>query len=257
MTTRYFHRFSYFTAQKRDRDLLLHQLRDGDAALELSDVLFSEGYRYGGLILNYPTEGKLDRRALDDTFLKPRDLVLLTTRPPLDDTVDQPRKRLDRSYTTLEEKIFAALRQYFQHCSRSQVIISEGVARQLPGTFNKRNIQFKQNLSPVYDACDGRKYSGRPPLTAVYLVSIPEAWTGGPGLLCVFGMGGKETLGWTHLLRTRYNGLVPRLLKSGGMIMAEIEQQEIRVPPDSLSFSQDWKMEILIDIRHDELAGLL
>jgi len=254
MTTKHFYRFSYFTAEKKDRELLLHQLRDGDAALELSEPLFKSGYRYGGLLLNYPHKERANRREVDEGFLHRGDLLLLTTRPPLDDEIDQPRKPLVKSNTTLEEKVFRALRLFFQHCSRSQVILSEVVSRQLPPGFNKRNVQFKQYGGSVYDSCDRQKHVGAASLTAAYLASMPEAWPGGPGLLCAFGMGGQETLSWAHLLRTRHRPLLRRALLSGGFIMAEIELEEVRPPQDDLTFYENWQVEILADIQLDRFS---
>jgi hypothetical protein len=51
-----FYRYSYFSPGKKDRDLLIHRLRDADASLEVSDVPYGQGYQYGGLLLNYPAK---------------------------------------------------------------------------------------------------------------------------------------------------------------------------------------------------------
>ncbi len=56
MSANCFYRFSYYAAasDSKKKRLLLHQLRDADAALELSGILSELGYQYGGLLLNYP-----------------------------------------------------------------------------------------------------------------------------------------------------------------------------------------------------------
>jgi hypothetical protein len=257
-----FYRFGYYTPGQDERRLL-HQLRDGDASLELSEVLRDKGYRYGGLILNYPVEDRtyfpkdsIPRRIVDDSFLKPGDLILLTTRPPLDDRFDPAKSYFNRSYTTLEDKVFVALRKYFQHCSRIQVFLSDYVVGKYPQVRERCNIQFrqnqtqnlkqnlknnlKQNLGAAYDSINRHK----PPSsnrTALYMVFIESAWENGPRLLCAFGMGGPETLIWTHLLRTRF----PDLVASQEFIMAEVEEQPIRPGCDSLSEVDKWEVEIL------------
>jgi len=257
-----FYRFSYYTPEQDDRHLL-HHLRDGDASMELSEVLRDKGYRYGGLVLNYPVDDRkyppgysIPRRCVDDAFLKPSDLLLLTTRPALDDRVDPARSYINRSYTTLEDKVFKALRQYFQHCSRTHVLLSEYVMHKYAQVGERFNIQFrqnqtqnqtqnpKQNLGSVYDSINRHK----PPssnLTAMYMVFIERAWENGPKLLCAFGMGGPETLIWAYLLRTKFHDLVA----SQEFVMAEMEERPILPGCDKLDEVKDWNVKILTEER--------
>jgi hypothetical protein len=81
----------YSTPERRDREVLIHQLRDGDAALELVDVLRERGYRYGGLLLNYPGKPATAPRQVSATF-KATDLLVLTSRPPMHDELDGDRR---------------------------------------------------------------------------------------------------------------------------------------------------------------------
>jgi len=257
-----FYRFGYYTPEQDDRHLL-HHLRDGDASIELSEVLRDKGYRYGGLVLNYPVDDRkyppsysIPRRFVDDSFLKAGDLILLTTRPALHDRVDPARSYINRSYTTLEDKVFKALGKYFQHCSRIQVFLSDYVIDKYPQVRERCNIQFrqnqtqnlkhnlKQNLGSVYDSVNRHK----PPssnLTAMYMVYIERAWENGPKLLCAFGMGGPETLIWAYLLRTRFHDLVA----SQEFVMAEMEERPILPGCDNLNEVNDWDVKNLTEGR--------
>jgi hypothetical protein len=250
---RYF-RFSYQVPVKKGRPLLPHQLRDGDAALELSEVLHRQGYEYGELLFNYPGERKRGSTAVDDSFLTPSDLLLLTTRPPLDDEDERPRKTVHRAHTTLENKVFDALRLYFKWCTRSQIILSEHLLPTLPAAaVRKSNIQFRQHGGAAYDRYTGPGEDWHRPapalrVTAAYLAYMEHAWEGGPTLLAAFAMGGTETLAWAHLLRTKFSHLVC----SVPFAMAEITSTRPPARPTDLSFADEWVVEILTDLADAE-----
>jgi hypothetical protein len=65
---RRFFRFSYHAPQKKGRDLRPHQLRDGAAFAELAAVLSSQGYYYGGRLLNYPADNSSETDSPDLSF---------------------------------------------------------------------------------------------------------------------------------------------------------------------------------------------
>ena len=242
---RRFYRFSYPLTLKSDRLLLLHQRRDGDAALQLSPLLYRMSYDYDELLLNYPaTQGT--EPALHWKSYGSSDLILLTNRPPLDDQIDRPRKCILPSGQPLEEKIFNVLHRYLRRCNRIQIILSDELIRVAPPeVVAKSNIQFRQNGGPWYDKYRGPSNDWQPPdkrrTTAAYMIFEPEAWPGGPALLVVFGIGGAETLGWTYLLRKRFAHLVGE----SGFVMAELVTPKLPGPPGTLRFVKDWDVKIL------------
>jgi len=251
MAIKRFYRFSYFVQTQRDRDLLIHQLRDADASLKISGVLSNLGYRFGGLLFNYPANA--DRTIpVDSSFLRPGDLLLLTTRPPLDDELDRTRSRLQRSHTTLEDKVFACLEQYFHHCSRAEVVLTKSLASRLPKQIaERREVVFREYGGAFCERYSGRTRRRHLLTTITYMTFTPEAWPKGPGLLTVFGMGGPETLIWAHVLRTRFAHLVC----SRSFVMAEMTEQVVPSGELDLSFSDRWQVNLLAEIPLDEVKG--
>lgn len=250
-----FYRFSYYGPPRdKDRELHIHQLRDGDAALELAAVLYQRGYQYGGLLLNYPPpqdstpKRQPPERAVDHSFLEPGDLLLLAGRPPLDDQWAGTRWKIARSHTDLEKKVFLALREYFQNCHRSEITLAERLVERLPQeAVVKRDIKFYLHHHPTYEEVDGHKYvpaSRTELVTAAYLVCKREAWPGGPDLLCAFGMGGKETLLWSYFLRTRFAAW----LGSREFVMAELKLKELDPHASDLRFAGEWEVTPLAEV---------
>lgn len=232
--SRYWYRFSYHAPRERGREPQPHQLRDGDAALFLSPILRDRGYSYGGPIFNYPLashDTPAVAEEVDATFLRPGDLIVLTTRPPLDDAYDRDRRPPMRSGTTLEERIFAKLRHHFDKCSRSQVIVAEAHARAWPAVAPRRNMEF-----PVY-----RRHHTH--TTACYMTFDRHAWDGGPGLMSVFGMSGTDTLVWAHLLHARYSELVAKAPFVMALLSAAVPPSQ----PLSMSFATEWGVSILTE----------
>lgn len=264
MSVKNFYRFSYYgspTGKHKQACLLLHQLRDADAAMELADILYEQGYQYGGLLLNYPVKSKEETRVVDAPFLQPDDLLLIAGRPPLDDEVIKPRKLIVRSHTTLEDQVFSTLKRYFRTCARSEVTLTRELSRRLPKNARRyRDAEFGlyharddveqlsgqvEQLSGQVERLGGRKAKDiHPRATIVYLVFTRTTWPGGPGLFCAFGMGGPETLLWCYLLRTKFRHLVG----SSEFVMAELVGQPFEQPKDDLRFADAWDVRILADI---------
>src|SRR5436305_12890145 len=144
-----FFRFSYHAPKEEDRQLRPHQVRDGAAFAELTARLYSNGYDYGGLLLNYPADDLQQTVQIDTSFLRPDDLLVLTTRPPLDDEKHRDHKQLKRSHTSLEEQIFETLRRYFEICARSHIRLSRLVAEQLGNFANRADIEFFQKADAL------------------------------------------------------------------------------------------------------------
>jgi hypothetical protein len=245
-------RLAYHTSLSGDTRLRMHQLRDGDAFLHLLPLLIKREYEFEGLLLNLPSAGPKTAPEVDVSFLTSSDLVVLNTRPPIDDKRARVRRPVRWSYTKLENLIFAALKpRYLDFCARSQVTLPEAIARELkPGFENKADIQFHSSQDSSY-----LRYSGfeekvwHKPLksekrTSVYLIQLPAIWSGGPGLLASFGMAGTETLIWNYLLRTRFQ----EWLDSYQFLIAEVLLQEIPKQPLDLSFCDNWEVTPMLYI---------
>ena len=246
-----FYVFSYFLDSRRKKELEIHQLRDGHACLEWTPVLCQRGYEYGGPILNYPS-GNGANSYHDEHGLDSSDLLVLTTRPPLHDMYQGARKQVERSNTELEEKVFASLERFFDVCSRSYMKLSAEVAMLLPETHgNRAEIVVRQHRGAGYLRLKEHEayqqwvsYEGNRRLTAGYLIYLTETWENGPALLASFGMGGRETLIWNHLIRTRF----PDILDSQVLVLGEIEWMEEgpMKKHSGLKFSEDWPVEIFL-----------
>lgn len=246
---RFFH-FSYLrppaTAGPR-----LHELRDGDAFAELTPVLFALGFKYAGLLLNYPPD---PGSAIALPRLGPQDLVVLTTRPPINDPHSEgERRRIAHSGSPLEKAILQAAGDFFAVCKRPMVQLSGEIAEQLPpDVADRERMEFRvYRPIPAYiryrslaaATREARRYHppADPNATAAFLVRTP-LWPRGPTLLNAFGMDGVMTLIWCHLLRTRF----PELLEQRGLTMAEITTQPLPLRPASLSFTEGWQVRLLL-----------
>ena len=178
-----FYWFAYYQAQRdlrldsRPMETQIHKVRDALISGSLFPTLCHLGYQYGCTILNLPENvskeletRKCLRKAEAEPALGPDDLILVTTRPPLDDLVDKvsdlseqvrrpaphrdlpfraktkqdaPRRRIQRSGTDIEAAVFAPLRQIFSKCDRETIRLSDSVCL---GTENRwgREVVFHQ-----------------------------------------------------------------------------------------------------------------
>jgi hypothetical protein len=245
-------RFAYFVnGGRHGRDLLLHQLRDADAALYLMQALHACGFVYGDPVLNYPcarppAAGPIP---VDDSWLGPGDLLLLTTRPPLDDADDAVKSRVHRSHTSLEARIFAALRRHLSRCSRSQVIVADEHVRANPAFARLRNIEYKQRRgAPVHRILPEGAARWHGPFgddeafSLGYLIYEEHAWPGGPALLAVFGMSGTETLVLNRFVANQH----PELICSVPFAMARLTRPAgAGAQTMSNEFAQGWDITLV------------
>jgi hypothetical protein len=250
MSSKRIFRLAFHSSQSNDTRRRIHQLRDGDAFVEMSPVLYSEGYEYGGLLLNLPPGEAGKASTVDVSFLTSSDLLVMNTRPPMDDIEEEDKKRVPSSSTNLEQSIFDALKPYLAKCARSRVKLSETIARQLPEHFGERAyIWFHEYTDGSYIKYRGLndkswQIPSGPNRTAFYLIRIPAIWEGGPGLLATFGMSGTETLVWSYLLRTRF----PEWVLSHEFLMAEAVPGVIPQQPTDLSFADDWVVTPILQL---------
>jgi hypothetical protein len=272
----FYHWLAYFYGLREGRTLKPHHVRDGAAFAELGVPLSRRGLEYGRLIPNGPPtpEEFRERRAelegassngrrnvedvvtymkIDDSFLKPRDVLVVPTRPPLNDLDHEDKVRSQPGFTTLEQKIFRACRPYLDVCSRSHVRLTPAVAERLPGVLADRaNITFRQVKEPWYRDMARLGGRSRPPSssdpacrTAAYLLYLAEVESlHGADLLVAFGMSGTQTLVTSHLLRT---DLAP-LLDRPGFTMFEMTATNGPTATGGLEFADRWQMEVVLQM---------
>jgi hypothetical protein len=249
MSSKRIFRLAFPTSKSSDLRFRIHQLRDGDAFVQLSAVLYSRGYEFGELLLNLTSEDD-KTPPVDLSFLTSSDLLVISTRPPLDDKKEEDKKFVPSSESSLEKKVFRALEAYFDKCARSRVKLAQPIARQLPVPFRERaDITFREYGDGSY--MKYRSHNARfwqkpaaPNSTVFYLVRIPAIEPGGPGLLTSFGMSGTETLIWNYLLRKRF----PDWVFDYRFIMAEVELGRIPQQPDDLSFADTWELTPILKV---------
>lgn len=253
MADRRFHRFCYTLGGKPDRLPDLHSLRDGDAFIELYDVLRSDSSKYGGPLFNLPLPDYPD---VSEEFLRtlgPSDLLVLTTRSPLNDKKGKARSTVVPGDTAVEKEIHKALRCCFRFCDRKSIRLSAMLVEQLPAEFADRaHILFRQYRPKNYEGADPREvmaaYKGlrgeddgemhdppQPDRTAVFVVRM-KLWDGGPRILSAFAMSGDVALIWAHLIRIRHQDLL--LGDKPLFFMGELILGDIPPRPFTLDFAE-------------------
>ena len=238
-----FYRFGYYVTGRSDSPLQIHHLRDGATFLEISSILQKEGYTYGSTIFNWPFAATDNAgKYVDTTFLKSKDLIVLTTRPPIHDKETQPRMQVELSDTILERLIFNSLENFLEVCDREHVKIAEMWADRLNSNFcHRADILYKQYGAEILDSKtykDLRILRRKDPQnkTIFYIINIPQLWNDGPGLFCFFGMHGLEAYLGAYLLRTRFWQSLNFSFDKPRMTMLEITLSDVPEFPDTLYY---------------------
>ena len=136
------------------------QVNDGLASGLLQTALIKMGHRRDGDdVKEQPAEEQFEDpfeqipavrwvgSADDYCHLRNADLLVMTTRPPLD---EDGRRIVKRAHTWLERSILRVCRRFFTHCSRKNVTIAPPFARQLPAKLRDRADLYFQ----VFDTRD-------------------------------------------------------------------------------------------------------
>jgi hypothetical protein len=251
-------RFVYMSNHRPRMRPKPHQQRDESPALELMPKICSLGFVYDGahrIFLNHPPSktGDPSRSQFTALGLTERDILLLATRPPLDDKEEiQP---LRPSGSEIESLIFRVLREKcFYHCSRGNVALRPAVAENLAAGFRRRSeIEFSLRSDRVslatgtYRALHGREEENSKPwnemMTAGYLVNVPLG-KGLPNLLAVFGMSGTTTLVWAYLLH-KHSDILTQALRQPSFTMVEIQTEGILGNPVDFTFCDGWAMQVI------------
>ncbi|MBZ5530397.1 MAG: hypothetical protein LAO20_03105 [Acidobacteriia bacterium] len=244
-----------------------HELRDGDAFVELSHALTKLGHEYGGLIINHPEERGQQDSSLKNVYqMSAHDFLVLTTRPPLNDrpVVGQP-KPMKRSETALEHAVFDSIRKHLSYCTRNGIQLNhrecvqdEFLNRADMGYYVKTD-RTHPRFEAAYHEKDDRLHFAPFQLnltTAGYLLHaepiVLPSGKRGPRVLVVFGVSGTIGLALAYLLRTQpfppFRGLLKQLLTKPSIVMVEIsvpEPNPVPQPFRDLHFVERWKYQIV------------
>lgn len=223
------------------------KIRDGAAFSEVTAPLGKQGWEYGHILFNSPFDHKKDKKLAHDhfNFIKPEDLVVLTTRPPLDDRRHGDKKHMDESYTHLEQQIFAEFRKYLAICARSHVQLTPAVG----ANFDKADLVFYQHKSArlkSYKRLDEFRNKKTPEDSEIaigFFLRTPSIPSYGCGLLACFGMGGWETLIWNRIVRMRY----PEWVNTPSFVVSQFDMKGLPARPHTLDFVDKIKVEILLE----------
>lgn len=249
--------FTYALSRKdNDRPLRPFMRRDGLASQLLLGALARLGYAYSEPILNQPP---LERPKdpfkeplfpVDLSFVRPGDLILQVTRPPIHDLHDDSMKQVERGYTDLEQRLFELWTPHFlAHCSREQIFLAPeqaGLLRQGYRDHGCMVFMQKGDCAPLLSVkpephTHFRHFSGSNK-TVVFLLNVPRLWKGGPGYVGAFGMTGVTTLVWAYRLSHDLRALLAR----PGFYMYELECGTVPERATNLRWSLDWKLEPML-----------
>ena len=177
--------------------------------------------------------------------IKPEDLIVLTTRPPLDDSRHSDKKRVRQSRTHLEGQIFAECRKYLAVCARTHVQLAKSVG----ANFKKADLVFRsyngarlKYYKPL-DEFRPRDVPKRSNIAIGFFLRTKIVHEYGCGLLASFGIGGRATLIWNRIVRTRFPDWVNRC----AFIVAEMHLAGIPKIPVTLEFMEQVKVKILLE----------
>lgn len=243
---------------------ILHQIRDGAAFADVLSVILPTGFRFGGTILNLPRHEALDpARVGCMPELRNSDLLVTTTRPPLDDPDRlargaQTRRRLvDRSGTALDDAILdRTLRPLFLYCCHRHRVGLQPAVSGLAGGLEF--IDFQSIGGGTVDGRWARSSAGRdrfaPGDSVAFLFYTPSlcGFSGArPALLSVFGMAGVQTQCWTHVLRSnaRWRHRLETILQNRKPHAMIVKWGPVTIPPfpGSFAFMDDQPVVGLLD----------
>jgi hypothetical protein len=210
----------------RAKSFTLQRTRDSGAFGLIAAMLGNLRYRLGPPIFNFPRTPRGVPR-----WLRKRDLIVMTTRPPLNR--DKHKKKIDISESELEREIFYRLGRVFKHCSRSRVEVSDVVKNQFAGKRKKwMSVDFEVNSggSVKYARSTPSSYT-----TLGYIVFMPTL-SKRQNVISLWGAGGTETYVLAYLASTRLKMTLEKMLKSRKtyLLMCEFDVTLDRFsdPPD-------------------------
>jgi hypothetical protein len=254
---RRFHLITYpVAARDKTRPPKQHQRRDLCAGLELSFALMALGFQPGEQIFNQPPRGTWTGAepasgpfAVPLPFVRRRDLLLHFTRPPFSDVRSGMMRKIALAQTDLERRLFAAWRSFLALCARDHVQVHASLFEGFrPGFKHCREMSFQQKGwgAPFHEVNDqeggGWRRYAKQRKTALFFLRLQEAWEGGRGYVCAFGMDGCTTLVWAYRLARDFK----HLLERPGFVIAELELGEMPDHATDLSFCRTWPISLAL-----------
>lgn len=253
MAPRSFRRFAYATLLS-NRDPSAWHTRDGAAFAETSAALCELGWRYAGLIYNYPSSGGRPAHGPEAfEFVTADEWLVENTRPPLDDNAHSDFRFVHRSDSALERAVFAEFRRYFRVCKRARVLLTPevgaGLAKaefQFGVKKDARLISFNSLDRADTDTVIPHGAETDPYRTIAFFLRSSHIPDYGCGLTACFGMGGMETLIWSRVVRTRFKEWFERDV----FVVAELGIAPIPKNPITLDFVTDESVTVDIILNH-------
>lgn len=257
----------------------ISSLRGLDSFSFLLSILQSQNATFQDLIIN--SASPIGTPALN-TFA-PESLLVLSTRPPIHDELDEsgPSRTVERTECELEIRLFAALRPLFASCKRDFIEIAPEISacstvglglsskdkpKRRATYFQNGSLPGYQTFYPLNDTPRGQAASAADRhRTVVFVIITGPLWDAGPRLLASFGLNQEISLVWAYLLKNRYWAEFTLDVRKPRFLMAELEcTSDIRggpihkdphknengalLPfPETLSFASSWGVRRLID----------
>ncbi len=150
-----------------------------------------------------------------------------------------------QSGTHLEKQIFEECRKFLAICARSHVQLTKTAGANI----KRADLVFHQHKSARlknYMGLDEFRHKDTPKNSDIAIgfflrtKAVPEY---GCGLLASFGMGGRETLIWNRIVRTRF----PEWVNRCAFIVAEMNLARTPETPVTLEFVDQVKVKILVN----------
>jgi hypothetical protein len=250
-------RIAYSLAGDDESVPRLHQTRDGDAALELMPPLARHGCEFDSALHFYPN---LPRPRECFSKLRPSDLLLLTTRPPIEHLLNEVRILRGRqpipSGNDLEAAIFTAILPFFDVESRLAIEVSAAVApwlnkvgqdyaaleftRYSHALISHRGVHGQKHAF-------GRSVSPRLRHTVGYFIKLQSIPVYGCGLICCFAPGGVENLLFArHVRQARPAWLAPAW-QGFAMVRFTVPDAAEDTPLSAAAFDGEIAPEILAE----------
>jgi hypothetical protein len=250
MTVGRFFPHVYHIAHRVGRALQPFRMRDTLALQFLIMALQKRGYRFGDMIFNYPLHLAAESKKVSEEFdiarFRENDVIVLPSRPPMDDDTEGRRRKSYASGTKLEKLLFEGpVARWFELCTRPEVVLTDAAAKISPRIAERQVTVYHQNGSAWYQSLGSPhtgecvEVKGPHGRTSAFLV-WERAWDGGPMLLAAFGMAGTETLAWSYHLAMNLD----HLICSHPFVMAEMRTVTCERPA-TMDFAKAWEVEIL------------
>ncbi|MBN2576220.1 MAG: hypothetical protein JXP73_16790 [Deltaproteobacteria bacterium] len=244
-------------------DRQLHLIRDASAFVELYETFIESRWTLGETILNLPKDiprptdaaaqaVTVEAAAVDDDAttedlkLSESDLIVITTRVPLDDE-REARKRIHRTYTHREGIVFSTVRQCFlKWCTRGQIVLAWPIQelRHSLGLL-EGNFQISHRAAT---AQDGKNVA--------FLLFAPQPIgrdgnrLTGPKLLVSFSPAGVENWLWARALRRLHRDLLLQILGSDKYwcVVGTWDPMKMRIPrrPSTLAFADGVRPDLQV-----------